>query len=431
MMARTSVPSKGWCPGALRPMHSGDGLIVRIKPRSGAISIDALLAIADASQRCGNGNVDVTRRANLQIRGVREETLPELYDLLSPHDVLDRTAQAEAVRNLVLSPLSGADPSEILDMRPLARTLEQALSNDTELWQLPAKFGFVLDGGGQFPLDQVHADIRLTAMLADDAPVVELAIDGRSGPKSVGHVSASQAPQAAVAIAKASMRVQSPGQWLRMRDLSITVLPEVIGAISGLTVPFAGSAPERSRMTWLGVQRLPDGRVAIGFASPFGRWNASTLRDAALAAAAAGCADVRPAPTRAFHVVTPSVSQANVLLSHVENHGLIVDANDPLLSIEACPGAPDCASGTLGTRDVARAVAAMRALLRGVESIHISGCPKGCARSLPADLVLAAHGDRFAVIRHGRADADSQVLIAPCDIDNLPHLLTEVNSDVR
>ncbi len=24
---------KGWCPGALRPMQSGDGLVVRIRPR--------------------------------------------------------------------------------------------------------------------------------------------------------------------------------------------------------------------------------------------------------------------------------------------------------------------------------------------------------------------------------------------------------------
>ena len=29
---------KGWCPGALRPMQSGDGLVVRIRPPTGRLT---------------------------------------------------------------------------------------------------------------------------------------------------------------------------------------------------------------------------------------------------------------------------------------------------------------------------------------------------------------------------------------------------------
>ena len=32
---------RGWCPGALRPMESGDGLIVRLRPRAGAAHLSA------------------------------------------------------------------------------------------------------------------------------------------------------------------------------------------------------------------------------------------------------------------------------------------------------------------------------------------------------------------------------------------------------
>ena len=28
---------KGWCPGALRPMQSGDGLVVRVRPFGGRL----------------------------------------------------------------------------------------------------------------------------------------------------------------------------------------------------------------------------------------------------------------------------------------------------------------------------------------------------------------------------------------------------------
>ena len=63
---------KGWCPGALRPMQSGDGLIVRVRPQSATFSPDELGVLADAARHFGNGHIDLTRRANLQIRGVSE-----------------------------------------------------------------------------------------------------------------------------------------------------------------------------------------------------------------------------------------------------------------------------------------------------------------------------------------------------------------------
>ena len=32
---------KGWCPGALRPMQSGDGLVVRVRPFGGRVLIES------------------------------------------------------------------------------------------------------------------------------------------------------------------------------------------------------------------------------------------------------------------------------------------------------------------------------------------------------------------------------------------------------
>ena len=89
-----SVPSlvKGWCPGARRPMLSGDGLIVRVRPHGGSLPVAALSALADAASRFGNGQIDLTRRANLQIRGVTEQALEPLWDALASLDLLDDSA---------------------------------------------------------------------------------------------------------------------------------------------------------------------------------------------------------------------------------------------------------------------------------------------------------------------------------------------------
>jgi hypothetical protein len=62
---------KGWCPGALRPMQSGDGLLLRVRPRAGRFSIAEIIAITETAARCGSGEIDLTNRTNMQLRGGR------------------------------------------------------------------------------------------------------------------------------------------------------------------------------------------------------------------------------------------------------------------------------------------------------------------------------------------------------------------------
>src|SRR5215218_3677917 len=139
-----AVEVKGWCPGVLRPMQSGDGLIARVRPRCGAFGLDEARGLADASERFGNGHIDLTRRANLQIRGLSEASVHGLQDAMQRLGLVDRDAEIEAGRNIMASPLAGLDPAEV-DVRPIARTLAKLLASDAALYALPSKFGFLVD----------------------------------------------------------------------------------------------------------------------------------------------------------------------------------------------------------------------------------------------------------------------------------------------
>ena len=57
-MTARSLLRKGWCPGALRPMESGDGLLLRIRPRLGTLRVAALSTIATSrtSDSLANGS---------------------------------------------------------------------------------------------------------------------------------------------------------------------------------------------------------------------------------------------------------------------------------------------------------------------------------------------------------------------------------------
>ena len=131
-VAMAEPPSvKGWCPGALRPMQTGDGLIVRVRPRCGALSAKQALVVSEVARCHGNGLVDLTRRANIQIRGVDARDLAHVWSALSEGGLIDAHADAEAVRNVMVSPLTGVDPTEVYDVRPTATALETALSAST------------------------------------------------------------------------------------------------------------------------------------------------------------------------------------------------------------------------------------------------------------------------------------------------------------
>jgi precorrin-3B synthase len=79
---------------------------------------------------------------------------------------------------------------------------------------------------------------------------------------------------------------------------------------------------------------------------------------------------------------------------------MIVDSDDPLLRIEACPGAPDCKSSSVDARGDARRLAALASANGYVGSIHVSGCAKGCARSAPSELVLVGKAGRYRLVRN-------------------------------
>src|SRR6476661_4760030 len=62
------------CPGVTRPWPAEDGSLVRIRVVGGALPTSALASLVDLAGRFGDGDLHLTKRANLQLRAVAGPT---------------------------------------------------------------------------------------------------------------------------------------------------------------------------------------------------------------------------------------------------------------------------------------------------------------------------------------------------------------------
>ena len=145
---------KGWCPDAWRPMMAGDGLLVRIRPPLGRLTRAQIIGLCAAAARHGNGQVDVTSRANLQIRGVSNDAWRPLIDAMLDLGLIDPDPAREARANILVAP----DWREGDDTHRIASGLRARLH---ELPDLPGKVGFAIDAGVAPMLADASADFRI------------------------------------------------------------------------------------------------------------------------------------------------------------------------------------------------------------------------------------------------------------------------------
>ncbi|WFU30244.1 precorrin-3B synthase [Bradyrhizobium brasilense] len=359
----SAVAVKGWCPGALRPMLSGDGLVVRIRPRGGRLDAAQATGIAKLSARYGNGLIDLTSRANLQIRGVSDEAYPPLVDGLAELGLLDTDSNTEAQRNILVTPFWTA----VDETRSLATELEQGLAGAS--LDLPTKFGFAIDDGDARMLARASADVRIER---DRNGGLLVRADGAQCGLSVTR---SEAVRTALALAEwfvASGGVRGEKRRMAAHLAGGASLPQSLG---GDAEPVGQSLSPVPGIYPIGAM--------VGVA--FGQMPHQTLNDLS------GCA-------RALRMTPWRMMLVEGMREMPGGADLVTDAGDPRLRVVACSGAPRCSDAHADTRMLASALARH---IPPDARLHVSGCAKGCAHSGSADVTLVATDNGLDLIRRG------------------------------
>ena len=141
-----------------------NAFMCRLRMPNSILDARQFAGVAELAARYGGGYVDVTTRANLQIREIAPKSAPNLLMGIQELGLTSRGSGADNIRNITGSPTAGIDRQELIDTRPLCRALHFHILNHRELYGLPRKFNIAFDGGGSIGVLEDTNDIGFAAV---------------------------------------------------------------------------------------------------------------------------------------------------------------------------------------------------------------------------------------------------------------------------
>jgi precorrin-3B synthase len=356
--------------------QAADGGLARVRLPGGVLSTEQLQVLAAASAELGDGSLELTSRANLQIRALRPGAAQALSDRLYSAGLLPSITH-ERVRNILASPLSGLDPNSLYDVLPAVAELDRQLCARPALAGLPGRFLFALDDG-RGDLAGLGADVGVQALP-----------DGQVGLLLAGADTGVRIPRQALvpvmlsaAEAFLTERAAQGSEAWRLTELEDGTA-RVLGRSglegrAGRTGPMNADTPGNKGPT-IGMA-VGGGAVGGGAALVVGvrLGSLGAGQVAALVGAAGGSGEVRVTPWRSVVLGGVAVADVDGVVGLLGAAGLVVDPESPWGGVSACAGRPGCAKALADVRGDARRVTPRLPARSRV--VHWSGCERRCGR---------------------------------------------------
>lgn len=400
------------CPGLFYGTPAQDGFLIRIRTPGGLLNFQQGQAIATLVEQWGSAAIQVTNRANLQIRSVHIAPTADVFQILQTLGLAAQNPSIDHLRNVMTSPTAGIDSQELIDTRPLVQALDAYIQSHPELAGLSAKFSIGIDGGGavgigtrsEIPWEHRYNEIQLSAVSLPGNIYFQLAL---GGDKQLRNTQVLIHPDQCVSVVAALARVyldyvnQSPRLQKKPRmkhllqDWGIErYLQQVnqhltcpLRPVTACPTPFP-----TQRYAHLGVhpQRQP-GLSYIGIHLSLGQLTTTQLRELLQLSKTFGSSDLRLTPWQTILLPDIPNQQVTEVLQHLSSLGLSVSDNRVTAAIVACGGKPGCAASKTQTQT--HAIALIKFLnqhltLESPVNIHLTGCPKSCAQPSPAEITL-------------------------------------------
>jgi precorrin-3B synthase len=358
------------CPGALRLHAAADGPLARVRLPGGQLTGARLAVLAELARRWGDGHLELTSRANVQLRALREADPAELAARLDAAGLLPSPTH-ETVRNIAAPALAGPQS------RALVHELDAALCADPALATLPGRFLFAIGA--------VTLSADVAAVPHEDGFAVLFA-----GMDAGLRVAAGAVVPALITAAHAFLAERSTSTAWRLHELPDGPARVAARTAVGLGVPLepTSAVAEVPAAPLVGALPQEDGLVAAGAMVPLGRLDDVQMRVLTRAER------LVITPERGVLVADLRPAGALAWLAELAAAGLPVEAESRWSGVTACAGRPGCAKSLADVR--ADADAATTSFVEGLP-VHWIGCSRGCGSPAGRHVRVEATGAGYAV----------------------------------
>ena len=401
-----------WVGVFYRPVTPGK-FMMRLRVPNGIISGEQMRVLGEIVQRYGDdGNADITTRQNLQLRGIRIEDIPDIFQRLKSVGMTSVQSGMDNVRNITGSPMAGLDADELIDTRELVQKVQDMITNygqgNYQFSNLPRKFNIAIEGGRD---NSVHAEIN-------DIAFVPAYKEGELGFNVVvgGFFSAKRCEaaipmnvwvrpnQEVVDLCRGILEVYRDNGLRANRQKSRLMwlidewgIEEFRTRVANHLGYALATAAEKDAIDWekrdhLGVfPQKQEGLSYIGLCVPVGRLFADDMFDLARIAEVYGSGELRL--TVEQNVIIPNIAAENMptLLTEPLLAKFTPNPTPLQRALVSCTGAQFCNFALIETKnkavDLIRQLDAELNIPRGVR-IHWTGCPNSCGQPQVADIGL-------------------------------------------
>jgi ferredoxin-nitrite reductase len=398
-----------------------DAFMLRLRLPGGIVPAAQARGIADVAERYGGGYVDITTRANLQIREIGAAHSIEVLTRIDELGLTSRGSGADNIRNLTGSPAAGIDAHELYDTRPLCRALHHHILNHRELYGLPRKFNIAFDGGGRLSVLEDTNDIGFAAVQVGPGKSLEgqriaegvyfrMMLGGLTGHQSFAAdagvlLTPDEVVPAAVAVLKVFIAHgdRTDRHKARMKYLidrwGIPKLIEEAASYLPFAWRYAGVeiAEPRGpidRYGHVGVHnQMQLGLCYIGVVPPVGRLTVAQLRGLADIAEHYGSGTLRLTVWQNLMISDIPQGEVAAACAAIEALGLAITASAVRGGLIACTGNVGCKFALADTKRHALVLADYLDAQFALDTplnIHITGCPNSCAQHVVGDIGLLA-----------------------------------------
>ncbi|MGC2654224.1 MAG: nitrite/sulfite reductase [Mycobacterium sp.] len=411
--------------------------MMRVRSDGKALSAAALRTLGQISSEFARDTADISDRENVQLHWIEVENVPEIWRRLAEVGLDTTEACGDTPRGLLGSPVAGESLTEVLDPTPALDEIVRRYIGNPDYADLPRKYKTAISG-----LQDVAHEVNDISFIGVDhpehGPGLDLWVGGglSTNPMLAQRVGAwvplDEVPDVWEAVTALfrdygyrRLRAKSRLKFL-IKDWGIGKFREVLEQEYLKRPLIDGPAPQPvpHPIDHVGVQRLKNGRNAVGVAPIAGRVSGTVLSAVADLMQRAGSDRARLTAYQKLVVLDVPDEKLDEFTAGLDALGLPARPSHWRQNLMACTGIEFCKLSFAETRvkaqslvpELERRLDDLNARLDVPITININGCPNSCARIQVADIgfkgqmIDDGHGgsvEGFQVHLGGSLGADS------------------------